>query len=466
MVEGTSLQSRYRLDHRVAIGGMGAVYEALDERLNRRVAVKVLKVELAQDPRFVERFRREARAVASLSHPNIANVYDYGEDGDAYFIVMEYAPGEDLARLLRSSALLAPDRAVHIATQMCAAIGHAHSAGIVHRDIKPANVMIAPGDRVKVTDFGIARAAGDATLTATGSILGTAQYLSPEQAGGGPVGPPCDIYATGIVLYEMLTGTVPFTGDSAVAVAMRHISEPVPAPSRTNPDVPPELDRIVARATAKDPHDRFPDGAAMARALEGSAGPTGDASTIVAGPDAPTLENGPLQTRTIDGNAWPAPGHRWDTRRLARSVLIAFAALLLLAAGAIAWRLASDERRPGAEERRPRQRQEAPAEETPSPEETAPEAFTITEQIIGSNVKDTEKVLSDNGFDVETEPVESEEEKDKVVDVDPDVGTTITPGVHTITLYYSTGSEGDEGPDGGPPDEPPGKEKKDEESGD
>jgi eukaryotic-like serine/threonine-protein kinase len=466
MVEGTSLQSRYRLDHRIAIGGMGAVYEGVDERLDRRVAVKVLKVELAQDPRFVERFRREARAVASLSHRNIATVYDYGEDGDAYFIVMEYAPGEDLARLLRSSAPLPPDRAVQIATQMCAALAHAHSAGIVHRDIKPANVMVGPGDRVKVTDFGIARAAGDATLTATGSILGTAQYLSPEQAGGGLVGPPCDIYATGIVLFEMLTGTVPFTGDSAVAVAMRHISEPVPAPSRRNPDVPPELDRIVAMATAKDPRDRFPDGAAMARALEGPARPIGDASPIVAGADAPTLENGSPETRTMDGSAWPVPGRGWDARRLGRAVLIAFALLLLLAAGAVAWRLATDDQQP-AREGEPRQRQGAPAEESPSPEETATESFEITERIIGSNVKDTERVLSESGFHVETVPVESEEEKDTIVDVDPDVGSTVMPGVDTITLYFSTGKADDYGgPDGGPPDEPPGQEKKDEEGDD
>ena len=465
MVEGTSLQNRYRVDHRIAAGGMGAVYEAMDERLNRLVAVKILKRELAFDPRFVERFKREARAVASLSHPNIANVYDYGEDGDAYFIVMELARGEDLARLIRATAPFTSDRAVHIATQMCAALAHAHSAGIVHRDIKPANVIVGPGDRVKVTDFGIARAAGDLTLTATGSILGTARYLSPEQAAGAIVGPPTDIYSTGIVLYEMLTATVPFTGESAVAVAMRQVSDPVPPPSRLNPDVGTAVDAVMARATAKDPGDRFADAAAMADALEHSVRSREEkaaASTTVA-PAWPT-------TRVDDrpeGSVWPIPGDRWDKRRVGRAVMIAFGILLLLAAGALAWTFLDEDDPPAAGRDRPRQNEAAAEPQgTPTPEETPPASFTISDSIIGSNVHDTERALMENGFTVERIDVDSEEEKDTIVDVDPPVETTVTPGVDTITLYVSTGRTDEGNDNGGPPDEPPGQDKKDEDDDD
>jgi serine/threonine protein kinase len=458
MVEGSSLQSRYRLDHRIAVGGMGAVYEALDERLGRTVAVKVLKTELALDPRFVERFRREARAIAALAHPNIANVYDYGEDGDAYFIVMEYAAGEDLARLLRAVGSIAPDRATLIASQMCAALAHAHAAGIVHRDVKPGNVILGPGDRVKVTDFGIARAVGDSTLTATGSILGTAQYVSPEQAAGGPVGPACDIYATGIVLYEMLTGSVPFTGNSAVAVAMRHISDPVPPPSRLAAGVGPALDAVVARATAKEPRDRYQDAQTMERVLRDLPMPAGET----------TLPGTPVETRGMEGSVWPIPGERWSGPGLGRGVLIAFGILLLLAAAALGWSLVTDNEvgapesdrrgRPGAAER-------ATTSPTSTPDDTTPASFTITESIIGSNAKDTEKVLRENGFAVEKVPVESDAEKDTVVDVDPGIGTAVTPGVDTITLYVSTGTtEEDEDPEG-PPDEPPGQDKKEDDDG-
>jgi serine/threonine protein kinase len=454
MVEGTSLQSRYRIDHRIAAGGMGAVYEAMDQRLNRLVAVKILKSELAHDPRFVERFRREARAVASLSHPNIANVYDYGEDGDSYFIVMELARGEDLARLIRAAAPLSSDRAVHIATQMCAALAHAHSVGIVHRDIKPANVIVGPGDRVKVTDFGIARAAGDLTLTATGSILGTAQYLSPEQAAGGIVGPPSDIYATGIVLFEMLTGTVPFTGESAVAVAMRQVSDPIPPPSRLNPEVGPALDAVVAKATAKEPRDRFADATMMADALKDVVrSHNGDVVTTA----SPTLPGTRVDDRPEE-SVWPIPGGRWNARTVGRAVLIMLGILLLLAAGALAWGLLDDDD-PAA---RNRPRENAPAaepEQTPTPDLTTP-SFTISETILGSNVKDTERVLRESGFSVEKIPVDSEEEKDTIIDVDPSIGTTVIPGVDTITLYVTTGKT-DEEPGEGPPEEPPGQEKKD-----
>ncbi|HEU4488041.1 MAG TPA: protein kinase, partial [Actinomycetota bacterium] len=257
MVEAQRLIDRYRLEQRLASGGMGTVYEATDERLQRRVAVKLLKEELADDPLFVERFRREARAVAALSHPNIASVFDYGADGGRDFIVMELLEGTDLAEVLQAGPL-EPGRAAEIAAQACDALAHAHSAGIVHRDVKPANIILVASGTVKVTDFGIARALGDTTLTATGSVLGTAHYLAPEQASGSGAGAAVDQYAMGVMLYEMLTGEVPFSGDSPIGVAMRHVSDEVPAPSSKAPEVPAALDEVVLTATAKDPSDRYP----------------------------------------------------------------------------------------------------------------------------------------------------------------------------------------------------------------
>nr|MDQ3958632.1 protein kinase [Actinomycetota bacterium] len=290
MVGGPALLGgRYRLGERIAAGGMGTVYTATDERLGRQVAVKVLRDELADDDRFVERFRREARAAASLTHPNVAAVFDYGGDGGRLggtreqsggrlggtrersggrpFIVMELARGRDLAMLLREEGPLAPERAAAIGAQVCDALAHAHAAGLVHRDVKPANVIVDEADAVKVTDFGIARAAGESTLTVTGSVLGSAHYIAPEQASGGQVTAATDVYAAGILLYEMLTNALPFTGESALAIAMRHVSDEVPAPSAVNPRVPEWLDGIVARATAKDPAARWADARDMAEAL-------------------------------------------------------------------------------------------------------------------------------------------------------------------------------------------------------
>jgi len=252
------LQGRYRLNHWLAAGAMGTVYEATDERLNRHVVVKVLKEGLSQDASFVERFRREARAVAALSHPNIASVYDSGEDAGRHFMVMELVKGRDLGRIINEDGALSPDRAADIAAQMCDALAHAHAAGIIHRDVKPANVIVDEGTgQALVTDFGIARAAGDSTLTGTGLGLGTANYLAPERATGSHTTESSDLYSVGIVLFEMLIGSVPFRGDSVVEVAMQNVSKDVPAPSSIDPSVPSWLDAVVAESTVKDPARRF-----------------------------------------------------------------------------------------------------------------------------------------------------------------------------------------------------------------
>ncbi len=247
---------RYLVVRKLGTGGMATVYLAEDQELGRRVAIKTLDERHAQDEQFVERFRREAKSAAVLSHPNIVAVYDRGQSDGTYYIAMEYLEGKTLKELLVSRGATPIRIAVDYARQILAALEFAHRNAIVHRDIKPHNVIVAPDGRVKVMDFGIARS-GSSQVTEAGSIIGTAQYLSPEQARGAPAGPAADIYSTGIVLYEMLTGGVPFAGDTPLEVAMQHLSAIPEAPSAKRPEIPHELDAIVLRALAKDPEQRY-----------------------------------------------------------------------------------------------------------------------------------------------------------------------------------------------------------------
>ncbi|HWI04501.1 MAG TPA: protein kinase, partial [Acidimicrobiales bacterium] len=257
-MEERVLGERYRLVRHLARGGMAEVYVAEDKLLNRTVAVKVLFPELAHDEAFVERFRREARAAASLNHHNIVSVYDFGEDEGSWFIVMEYVEGPNLREIIRSDGQMDPAQAAELGAEVAAALAAAHAQGIIHRDVKPANVLIADDTgTVKVADFGIARAAGARQgLTMPGTVLGTATYLSPEQAQGAEVDFRTDVYSLGMVLYEMLAGKPPFTGDSPVAVAYQQLNQTAPPPSTHNPDVPPALDAIVMKAMSKNPDER------------------------------------------------------------------------------------------------------------------------------------------------------------------------------------------------------------------
>src|SRR4051794_5325774 len=248
--------NRYRVVRKLGTGGMANVYLAEDQELGRRVAIKMLDDRHAQDDQFVERFRREAKNAAGLSHPNIVGVFDRGEAEGTYYIAMEHLKGRNLKELIAARGPAPVHIAVDVTRQVLAALGHAHENGIVHRDIKPHNVMIDDDRRVKVTDFGIARA-GTSKMTEAGSIVGTAQYLSPEQARGAQVDQRSDLYSVGVVLYELLTGKVPFTGESPVEIAMKHLSAPPPPPSELNPDVPEDLDKIAMRALAKDPARRY-----------------------------------------------------------------------------------------------------------------------------------------------------------------------------------------------------------------
>ncbi|MGE5573143.1 MAG: Stk1 family PASTA domain-containing Ser/Thr kinase [Bacteroidota bacterium] len=262
------LGRRYRILSRVGEGGMAEVYRARDSVLNRIVAIKVLRPQFASDEEFVERFRREAQAAASLSHPNIVSIYDVGRDGDRYYIVMEYVSGRSLKDLIREQGSLPPDRAAWIASQILAALDHAHENNIVHRDIKPHNILVTPEGRVKVTDFGIARATSTSALTETGTIIGTVNYFSPEQAKGEAAGVGSDIYSLGVVLYEMIAGRVPFRGDTPIAIALQHLQSEAIPPSELNPRVPPALDRIVMKALEKDPSRRYRHARDMMRALD------------------------------------------------------------------------------------------------------------------------------------------------------------------------------------------------------
>src|ERR671912_2239668 len=263
----TVIDGRYRVLNRLGSGGMADVYCAEDTQLGREVALKLLYRRFAEDEEFVERFRREASSAAGLQHPNIVGVFDRGEWDGTYYIAMEYLKGHTLKQLVREHGAMPPDLAVDITIQVLRAAKFAHKRGVVHRDIKPHNVILDEEGRAKVTDFGIARA-GASDMTETGSIMGTAQYLSPEQAQGQPVSPRSDLYSIGVMLYELLTGQVPFDAESPVTIALKHVSEaPVPAIQR-NPAIPPALDAVVMHALRKDPNARFEDADEFIAALE------------------------------------------------------------------------------------------------------------------------------------------------------------------------------------------------------
>lgn len=267
-MEGRKLGGRYEILYRVGGGGMAVVYKARDLLLHRYVAIKVMNESLSNDSEFIRRFSREAQAAASLSHPNVVNVYDVGREGHIHYIVMEYVEGPTLKEYIQENGPLPPEDAVDIASQICDALAHAHDNQIVHRDIKPHNILLGSNGRVKVTDFGIARAATSSTITQTGSVMGSVHYFSPEQARGGVIGEKSDLYSLGVVMYEMVTGELPFDGDSAIGIALKHLQEPVVEPRKLRPDLPDSLNQVILKALEKDPERRFASAREMMRELQ------------------------------------------------------------------------------------------------------------------------------------------------------------------------------------------------------
>ena len=265
---GALLDGRYRVETRIATGGMSTVYRGLDVRLGRPVALKVMDARYAGDQQFLTRFHREARAVASLKHPGLVAIYDQGNDPTHPFLVMELIDGGTLRELLRERGPMPPHAVVAVLRPVLGGLGVAHRAGLVHRDIKPENVLISDDGEVKLVDFGLVRAIAEAGVTSTSVILGTAAYLSPEQVLGSDTEPRSDVYSAGIMAFELLTGTTPFTGDSAITVANQRLDQDVPPPSSLIDGVPPQFDEFIARATARDPEDRFADAAAMSAELD------------------------------------------------------------------------------------------------------------------------------------------------------------------------------------------------------
>jgi serine/threonine-protein kinase len=337
-VIGTLISDRYRIDQKIGSGGMSTVYQALDPTLERWVAIKLMHRDISSDPDQLERFRREARAVAQLNHPHVVTVIDAGEDDGAPFIVFEYVEGETLKDRIRRQGRLPVSEAVAYAIEIGRALECAHMNRLVHRDVKPQNVLIDPDGRAKVTDFGIARSLEAHGLTATGRVLGTTDYVSPEQALGHEVTPQSDIYSLGVVLYEMLTGEPPFRAESQVAVAMKHVREPLPDVQRLRPEISAALAAVVERATAKETANRYQSVGELVHDLEEvlaieaarSGQATGEATTVLRSLSDDTADFAPV--------------------RLRHPKRVIFLTLLLLAlVGVAVWFLASRaERGPGA----------------------------------------------------------------------------------------------------------------------
>ena len=428
---GTLIDGRYRVLSRLGSGGMADVFLAEDEQLGRKVALKLLHRRFSEDQAFVERFRREAQSAAGLQHPNVVGVYDRGSYDGTYYIAMEYLPGRSLKQLIRDEAPLDPVRAIDIAIQILKAARFAHRHGVIHRDLKPHNVIVDESGHVKVTDFGIARA-GASDMTETGSIMGTAQYLSPEQAQGHAVSAGSDLYAVAVVLYEMLTGRVPFDGEAAVTIALKHVSEAPTAPTRINAAIPSELEQVVMWGLNKNAVDRPRDADQFIAALEAARGSILATSTgqrtasmaVLAGgglpvaaaagatsatrvaPVSPAPEALPIYDVVPGAGPPPRPPEEPRDRSIWPWLALLFV-LLLLAGGAAAYLLT-----------RPAQR--------------------VVPPVGGENINTARTVLQNAGFGVDALYVANQQSNGTVIGENPAGGTKADKG-STVTLTVSSG---------------------------
>jgi eukaryotic-like serine/threonine-protein kinase len=412
----TLVDGRYRILRRIGSGGMADVYCAEDSHLGRQVAIKVLHRRFAQDQEFVERFRREAKSAAGLNHPNVVGVFDRGEHEGTYYIAMEFLTGRTLKDIVTAEAPLPQERVIDIGTQILEAAGFAHRHGVIHRDFKPHNVIVDEHGHAKVTDFGIARA-GASEMTETGSIMGTAQYLSPEQAQGHAVTATSDLYSIGVMLYELLAGRLPFEGDSAVAVALKHLSE-APAPiSQWRPDVHPALEAVVMAALAKDPAQRWQSAEDLAAALEAAraqieAGHNGGQDTAAFAPIPMPADDVTAATRPAGATApalAPVMVRREERER--RWPWFTIGILTLALVGALLYVVLS-----GA----------LTAEKKEVP------------RVTGQQLVAARALMERAGFEVQTERVRSSQPFDQVVDQDPNPGEEAEEG-STVTLEVSDG---------------------------
>jgi eukaryotic-like serine/threonine-protein kinase len=404
----TLVDGRYRILRRIGSGGMADVYCAEDSHLGRQVAIKVLHRRFAQDQEFVERFRREAKSAAGLNHPNVVGVFDRGEHEGTYYIAMEFLTGRTLKDIVTAEAPLPQERVIDIGTQILEAAGFAHRHGVIHRDFKPHNVIVDELGHAKVTDFGIARA-GASEMTETGSIMGTAQYLSPEQAQGHAVTATSDIYSIGVMLYEMLAGRLPFEGDSAVAVALKHLSEQPPPISQWRPDVHPALEAVVMAALAKDPTLRWQSAEDLAAALEAAraqieSGNNGQETAAFAPIPMPVGDaTAATQVAPVTGPPEEREERRWPWFAIGLLTLALIGALLyVILSGALTT-----------------EKKDVP-------------------RVTGKQLVEARAALERAGFKVDTERVRSEQPFDQVVDQDPNPGEQAEEG-STVTLEVSRG---------------------------